>query len=187
MEDLSRQFCGLVICDSSIMDRWAGALYGDPCRECFFTFSRSLDESLAYLATVPEEYRDVLADAAGTERHRDLSWPVASYVCHVADNLRIWAERLAGSAAGQKAVAPYDENLLAAARSYPDVPLPAALWSLGRSRGDWEAAVSAASQDGIVIVHRERGDMNLEDVARGVAHDAFHHAWDIRRSLDASR
>jgi hypothetical protein len=27
--------------------------------------------------------------------------------------------------------------------------------------------------------------MHLEDVARGIAHDAFHHAWDIRRSLEA--
>lgn len=57
----------------------------------------------------------------------------------VADNLRIWAERLAGSAAGAKAVGAYDDNLLAAARFYSDVPLSAALWSIERARGDAQA------------------------------------------------
>ena len=169
------------------MDRWAAALYGDPCRECSFRFSTGLDESLAYLARIPEEYLALLADARGTERHPDLSWSVGAYVCHVADNLRIWAERLAGSAVGAKTVAPYDENLLAAARSYSDVPVAGALWSIGRARGDWQAAVARDSPKGVVVVHRERGEMLLEDIARAVAHDAFHHAWDIRRSLVAAR
>jgi hypothetical protein len=168
------------------MDRWAGALYGDPCRDCSFAFSIGLDESLAYVAGVPDEFAVLLVDAAGSERHPDLSWSVGSYVCHVADNLHIWAERLAGSTAGAKVVAGYNENLLATARSYAEVPLAAALWSLGRARGDWQAAVAEVPHEGIVVVHRERGEMHLEDVARGVAHDAFHHAWDIRRSLEAS-
>lgn len=169
------------------MDRWAAALYGDPCRECSFGFSTGLAESLAYLAGIPEEYSALLADARGTERHPDLSWPVGAYVCHVADNLRIWAERLAGSALGAWAVSAYDENLLAKARSYADVPLAAALWSLRRARGDWQDAVREVSSEGIVVVHGERGEMLLEDIARSVAHDGFHHAWDIRRSLEAAR
>ncbi|HEY5245593.1 MAG TPA: hypothetical protein VIJ60_07980 [Acidimicrobiales bacterium] len=169
------------------MDRWAGALYGDPCRECGFAFSTGLDESLAYIDGISDRYSALLAGANGTERHSDLSWSVGSYVCHVGDNLRIWAERLAGSAAGATVVAPYDENLLAQARSYADVPLPAALWSLGRGRGDWQAAIAiVAHEKGIVIVHHQRGEMHLEDVARGVTHDAFHHAWDIRRSLEGT-
>lgn len=169
------------------MDRWAGALYGDPCRECTFAFSVELEESLAYVAGVPEELSSLLATADGAERHPDLGWSVGSYVCHVADNLRIWAERLAGSAAGATAVAAYDDNLLAAARSYADIPLAAALWSVGRARGDWVAAVADVPRDGAVVVHRERGDMLLEDIARSVAHDAFHHVWDIRRSLETTR
>lgn len=165
------------------MDRWAGALYGDPCRQCSFSFSMGLDDSLSYIAGVPEEYSALLADARGAERHSDLSWSVGSYVCHVGDNLRIWAERLAGSATGAKDVGAYDDNLLPAARSYPDVPLAAALWSIGRARGDWLAAVAGVSREVVVVVHRERGEMLLEDIARSVAHDAFHHAWGIRRSL----
>ena len=169
------------------MDRWAGALYGDPCRECGFVFSTGLDESLTYIGAIPDRFSERLADADGTERHPDLSWSVGSYVCHVADNVRIWAERLAGSAAGTTVVAPYDQNLLARARSYADVPLQAALWSLGRSSGDWRAAVTLMPPEKeIVIVHRQRGDMHLEDVARGIAHDAFHYAWDIRRSLEGT-
>src|SRR5262249_30989612 len=63
---------------------------------------------------------------------------------------RIWAERLAGSAAGARSVGAYDDNLLAAARSYPDVPLSAALWSIERARGDWEVAVAGVAHEGIV-------------------------------------
>jgi len=168
------------------MDRWAGAMYGAPCRECSFSFSTGLDESLSVIAKVPDEFSALLIDAKGTECHPDLSWSVGSYVCHVADNVHIWAERLAGAAAGAKVVAPYDENLLAEARSYSEIPLAAAPWSLGRACGDWQVAVAGAPREGVVVIHRERGDMHLVDVARGVAHDAFHHALDIRRSLEAS-
>lgn len=172
------------ICDSPIMDRWGGPLRR-PVPEVFLASATGLDESLAHIAGVPEEFSALLADARGAERHPDLSWPMGSYVCHVADNLCIWAERLAGSAAGAKTVAAYNENLLAVARSYADVPLAAACSSLGRARGDRQAAIAGAPREGIVVVHRERGEMQLEDVARGVAHDAFRHAWDIRRSLEA--
>jgi hypothetical protein len=129
----------------------------------------------------------LLADADGTECHSDLSWSVSSSVCHVADNLRIWAERLAGFGAGEMGVAPYDERLLAAARRYADIPLAAALWSLERARGDWHAAVARAPHEGLVVIHSECGEMRLEDIARGIAHDSFHHAWDIRRTLEAAR
>jgi len=161
------------------MDRWAGALYGDPCRECAFSFSTGLNAALTYLAQAPAAYRDLVGEADGTERHPDLSWSVGAYVCHVADNLRIWAERLAGAAEGFNNVAPYDQDLLARSRSYRDIPLAAALWSLERGRSDLAVAVSSLPTEGIVLIHRERGKMHLEDVARGAAHDTFHHAWDI--------
>lgn len=168
------------------MDQWSAARYGDPCRECSFEFSTELDESLAYLAQVPEEYSALLADARGTERHPDLTWSVGSYVCHAADNLRIWAERLVGTGAGAKEVVAYDPNLLAVARPYADVPLLAALWSMGRARDDWQAAVAEVPRE-VVLIHPQRGELHLDDIARSAAHDAFHHAWDIRRSLEASR
>ena len=79
------------------MDRWAGDLYGDPCGECDFRFSRGFAESLEYVLEVPLLYSGLLTGASGHEQHPDLSWSTGSYVCYVAENLRIWAERLAAS------------------------------------------------------------------------------------------
>jgi hypothetical protein len=106
-------------------------------------------------------------------------------VCHVTDNLRIWAERLAGFALGATGdVAIYDNDLLAQARAYESVPIQASLWSLGRASYDWMEAFSLAVDKGVVLLHPERGEQSTLDVARSNAHDVHHHEWDIRRSLD---
>jgi DinB superfamily len=140
---------------------------------------------VSIVADLPGSYAAVLARASGAERHRDLSWSVGAYVCHVADNLRIWAERLAGASSGSGGVVgPYDENLLAAARAYDTIPLVAAQWSLTRAVGDWLAAVADSPTRGVVLRHPERGDLTLSDVVRANAHDAAHHRWDIQRTLD---
>ena len=49
---------------------------------------------------MPGILRALIADRDTSKRHPDLSWSVLEYVCHVADNLRISAERLVGVAAG---------------------------------------------------------------------------------------
>ncbi len=75
------------------------------------------------IARVPVRYAELLADTDGSQRHPDLHWTAGAYVCHVTDNLRIWAERLAGAALGGSQQVPgYDENLLARARAYERVP-----------------------------------------------------------------
>ena len=79
---------------------WGIRTFGDPCRECGYRWDLTLDEVLALVAAVPDRYAALLAGADGHERHPDLSWSAVAYVCHVADNLRIWAERLAGLALG---------------------------------------------------------------------------------------
>jgi hypothetical protein len=48
---------------------------------------------------------------------------------------------------------------------------------------DWLHAVEASDQSGVVLVHPDRGQMTLLDVAHANAHDAFHHRWDIGRIL----
>ena len=104
-------------------------------------------------------------------------------MCHVTDNLRIWAERLAGLARGGSAVvASYDENRLAEARAYDRLRLPAVQWTLQRSTDDWLEAVTNAPAD-LVMLHDERGDLDLDEIVRSNAHDAAHHVWDIERSL----
>ncbi len=148
------------------MEAWGGALYGDPCRECGFDWSISPADAVRLVAGVPA-----------------LAWSAGAYVCHVADNLRTWAERLAGAAlGGDREVSGYNENLLAQARGYAAVPLSGALWSQEHAVRDWQAAVQLGFRQDVVLSHAGRGEQTAADVARNNAHDADHHAWDIRRS-----
>jgi hypothetical protein len=160
---------------------WGVATYGEPCTGCGFGWHRPLDHAVLLVSEVPDTYARVLAGATGHERHPDLEWSVSAYVCHVGDNLRIWAERLAGIARGAPpTVGGYDEGALGRARGYGTIPLESALWSLGRSVADWLEVVGAARDGGTVLIHPERGEQSLGDVARSNAHDTFHHRWDIQ-------
>lgn len=171
-------------CHTRRMSTWGPTTYGEPCRECGYAWTITLDDALTLVRGIPATYEAALEGATGTERHSDLSWSVGAYVCHVADNLRIWAERLAGVAAGASPeVAAYDENELAAARRYEHIALQAAIWSLRRSVDDWLSAVGEARAAGVVLRHSERGELELLEVVRMVTHDAAHHLWDIRRTL----
>jgi hypothetical protein len=166
------------------MNEWGASLYGDPCRDCGFSWSTSFDESVAIVVGLPAVYGRTLAGLSGGERHPDLGWSVTEYVLHVADNLRIWAERLMGVVSGGPAdVGAYDENELADARHYEAIPLQAAMWSLARAVGDWQEAMAAASWAAARLVHPDRGPQTAQQVATANAHDAFHHYWDIRRSV----
>src|SRR5580658_2354418 len=166
---------------------WETTTYGDPCRQCAFFHTITREAAVSVVVAIPDSLTELLSGKTGDERHRDLAWPVVAYVCHVSDNLRIWAERLAGVALGDDgAVAPYDQDLLAQARRYQDVSLAGALWSLERAAGDWRHAVDTADQVGITLVHPERGENSLLDVVRTNAHDARHHAWDIERTIAGS-
>jgi len=158
--------------------------YGNPCRECGFDWTLSLDDAVAKMAGVPASFGAVLAGATGNERHPDLAWSVADYVSHVADNLRIWTERLMGVALGAgPEVGGYDENELARARRYDLIPLEASLWSLRLSVAQWVTAVEASNHHGTVMIHPQRGELDLSDVVRSNAHDAQHHLSDIERTL----
>ncbi len=166
------------------VESWGAALYGDPCRGCGFDWSISPDAAMGLVAGVPARYTGLLAHTDGSQRHPDLDWTAGAYVCHVSDNLRIWAERLAGAAlGGSRQVPGYDENLLARARAYDRVPLAGALWSLQRAARDWQEAVHLALGRDVVLLHASRGEQRASDVVRNNAHDAHHHTWDIRRSM----
>jgi hypothetical protein len=166
------------------LDKWGEELYGDPCRECGYRWSTSLDEETALVRGLPQRYAELLDGHDATRRHPDLAWSAGAYVCHVTDNLRIWAERLAGATAGDGTTVPgYDERLLGDAREYNLVPVAGALWSLARAARDWIEAVELAAASEVALVHAGRGPLTVPDVARANAHDAYHHAWDIRRTL----
>lgn len=165
------------------MSSWGETTYGDPCRECGFSWSISSEDARALVGSVPAALAIDLATATGRERHPELGWSVAGYVAHIGDNLRIWAERVAGiSAGGPSEVVAYDENALAAARVYDQLGVLGVLWTLERSVRDWLDSLHAAPTS-FVMHHPSRGELDLLEVIRSNAHDAAHHLWDIRRSL----
>ncbi|MEU6575864.1 DinB family protein [Streptomyces sp. NPDC046805] len=133
---------------------------------------------------LPTDYAALVKGRLGNERHPELTWNVAAYVSHVTDNLRNWAERLAGARlSGTRQVPGYNPDLLAQASSYNEVSLAGALWSLQLAADAWVDSVSAALEDNVVLEHAGRGIQRAEDVVRNNAHDAAHHAWDIERIL----
>jgi hypothetical protein len=109
-----------------IMSEWGRCTYGDPCRECGFDWAISTGEAKAFVAGL---VGSELASRRRDEHHPDLDWSVTACVAHIGDNLRIWADRLAGiMRRGGTGVATYDVNVLAAARSYDRPALPSVLW-----------------------------------------------------------
>ncbi|MFR0359233.1 hypothetical protein [Streptomyces sediminimaris] len=166
------------------MELWGARLYGNPCRDCGFGWSLSPREAVGLVEDLPARYGALVKGRRGDERHPELAWNIAAYISHVTDNLRNWAERLAGARlTGVRQVPGYDQDLLAQARSYNDVCLAGAVWSLQRAAEAWAESVSAALEEHVVLEHADRGVQRAEDIARNNAHDAAHHAWDIERIL----
>jgi hypothetical protein len=167
-----------------VVSDWGRRTYGQPCRECGYDWSLSEEGAVELVSEMPEILREAIRGKDVSKRHPDLSWSVLEYLCHVADNLRISAERLVGIAAGApREISTYDQDLLAVARNYAAVPLEGALWSLERAVSDWKDAIKIASQAEVVLLHPERGDQTVRDVCLNNAHDANHHRWDIERTL----
>ena len=168
------------------MNDWGRATYGDPCRECGYEWSIREGDAVALVTAAPNRYAEAVRGADASRRHPDLGWSARAYVCHVTDNLRIWAERLVGAALdGPLLVVPYDNDLLASGRAYDGVPIEGALWSLGKAVEDWNEAIAVANQREVRLLHPERGELVVTDVVRTNAHDVHHHEWDIRRSVGA--
>jgi hypothetical protein len=168
------------------VDVWGAPLYGDPCRECDFSWAAGQAASILLMCSLPDSIDELVADATGTERLPDLGWNVSGYVAHMTDNTRIWAERLVAVARGADPhVVPYDPDLLAESRHYNDVAIQGAIWSFRIAVETWRSAVDEAVPAGIVMLHSVRGAMELSDVVASNAHDAVHHRWDLKRILHA--
>ncbi|MCZ3386824.1 MAG: hypothetical protein LH630_07620 [Actinomycetia bacterium] len=162
------------------MSAWWVEAFGDPCRSCDYNWSVSLDAAMARVSDSPERYRILLHDHSGRERLPELSWSAKGYVFHVADNLRIWAERLTAASAGATdPITEYDDNLLARARAYEQLPIGAAIWSLHKAVDCWKESVVVADETAVVLNHPRRGALSVLDVVRSNCHDVVHHEWDI--------
>jgi hypothetical protein len=163
---------------------WGAPLYGEPCRECGFTWATGQDSLIALMRDMPAAIEDLVSSATGTERLPGLGWNVCGYIAHMTDNTRIWAERLVAVARGGDAhVVPYDPDLLAEARHYNDIALLGATWSFRMAVANWLTVIGEAEPAGVVMLHSARGAMELADVVASNAHDAFHHRWDLARIL----
>jgi hypothetical protein len=166
------------------MEPWGARLYGDPCGGCGFEWSLTPRAAVRVVEGLPERFRLLLAGRTGFERHPELGWTAAAYVSHVTDNLRNWAERLAGARlTGAVDVPGYDQDLLGQARRYNEIAPGAALWSLEHAVEAWTASVTAALEAGVVLRHASRGVQPAEEVARNNAHDGHHHVRDVERIL----
>jgi hypothetical protein len=164
------------------MNQWGADGYGDPCRECGYRWSIGPADALALIAGAPERFAALLAGGDGTGRAPDLTWDAREYVAHVADNLRIWAERLSALTPGATLpIAPYDQDALAAARAYRQLPVAAVLWSVGQSAATFVALWPTVPTDAR-LDHPESGMMDRDRVVVQVAHDTTHHLVDVERS-----
>lgn len=143
----------------------------------------AISDVVALIADAPAIYADLLRDVTGAEGTPELDWNVGGYVSHVANNVRIWAERLVAATVYQPlVVSSYDADALGVARRYNNVQLSGALWGLREAVDSWQRAWTLGGE-GRVVVHPDRGHITAEDVARRNAHDVFHHQHDIRRCL----
>ncbi len=166
------------------MNAWGIGVYGNPCRECGFDWSTSVDAAADLIAQAPKRYADLLEGQDGATRHPELAWSVGAYVCHVGDNLRIWAERMWSSTeANPVNLGAYDQDALASARGYEHIPVNTALWSLSYSAKMWREALESVVNREPTFNHPERGLQTLSDIVQSNCHDAVHHEWDMRRSL----
>lgn len=161
------------------MNDYGIATYGQPCRECGWSWAPPVPEAKAVVGGLPERYGALLSGADGSARHVDLAWSAKAYVSHVSDNLSVSAQRLAAAAAGAAApVTRYHARQLGEARRYEDLPIEAVLWSLARAVAEWVEAVERAERLGVVLDHPDRSLLSVVEVVGTNAHDAYLHGWD---------
>lgn len=167
------------------MELWGPARYGDPCRECGYTWDLTPEQAIHVVVEIPGRFAAALVTAPEPLWHPDLDWSTAAYVRHVADNLETWAYRLdAARVDGRTGTVGYDPDELGRARDYAHASVGASLLALRRAVPGWSDAVGAALAEGIVLEHTSRGPQQAQDVARSNAHGAVHHLHDVRRIVE---
>jgi DinB family protein len=153
------------------------------CAGCEFPWD--IDEPGAHLiiANSPGRYAGLLHGRDSTRKPAPDVWSPAAYTWHIADVVRVWAERFWAHAYDASApIVPFDQDALAEARGYEQSSSVAAVWALDRAVADWVTAIENVDA-GRPFLHPEDGEMSVGDVVRWVAHEVHHHDLDVRRGL----
>ena len=88
--------------------------------------------------------------------------------------MRVYPNRPVVVLGARDPVVSYNENRLGDVRGYVSLPLPGALWLLGRAVEAWEAAEQLAESATVMPAHPEQGPLLLDDVRRIMAHEIEH-------------
>ena len=167
-----------------MLSQWGPSTYGDPCRECGYDWQQSTEDSLASIGNIRQAFRLLIRPSDAGRFGSGLTWSAKAYVFHVADNFRIWAERLEAPASGGPArIATYGDNALAEARGYEAMRLELAWVALDWSVCEWLDAVRRAEHAEVRLEHPVRGTLTVDDVVATNCHDAVHHVWDVKRLM----
>ena len=172
-----------------VENAWWIEEWGDPCTQCGFDWSQPPEQVIAAVEALPDRFDALLDGRTGEERAGDAhpgepGWSAKAYLFHVADNLRIFAERLEGVfLGGPTALAAYDQDELAAARNYEGMSVQSALWSVRTATAAWASAARESLRRPTTYQHAERGELTATEITRGPGHDALHHHWDVTRAL----
>ena len=83
------------IFEVALMNAYLTERYGNPCRGCGYTWSADADVCRGMIEESPGRVAALLEGRDGSESVPELEWNARAYVAHMADNLRIWSERLA--------------------------------------------------------------------------------------------
>jgi hypothetical protein len=143
----------------------------EACGERGFDWDMPYDEAVATVRDAAELVQQACGGVPSHEHAGDLRWSPCEYTWHLADAIRIAAERLWMTIHVPAArLVCFDEVGLAAARHYDELPPAAALWSLTRAVADFEAAAHGAPP--------QPAEPALA-VARRVAHEVWHHRGDM--------
>lgn len=166
-------------------DVWGESRYGEPCRECAFSWKLDPSDADRITDAAPQLFGTLFRGMISSTSEVP-GWSALGYVWHVADNFRIWAERVIAAALSRHAgIVTYDPDALAAARGYEQMTLSAALWSLSRGVGDWQVARPIGMEaQGVSLVHPVDGRLDLADARRQLAHEVEHHITDVRRRFE---
>ncbi|RVW01369.1 DinB family protein [Rhodococcus xishaensis] len=89
--------------------------FGDPCRECGYHWKQSFESLMASHSQIHSGLSAAVTERNYRTKIADTAWSVGEYVCHIADNEHIWAERLATAAEmAEPRIAAFEQDALAA-------------------------------------------------------------------------